>query len=245
LLALVTLIAAVVREIVLLVSYLNNNSFPQPLSPQEEQKYLQLLAQGDQEARSVLIERNLRLVAHVIKKFENTGEDQEDLISIGTVGLIKAIDSYKGNKGTRLATYAARCIENEILMHLRVVTKRRAEVLLHDPIGTDKEGNEITLLDILGTDAEEILDVVDKKIVEAKLYQIIKRLKNRERIVLALRFGLPLGRRLTQKEIAKSLGISRSYVSRIEKKVIAKIAEEFRQEHHAGDSRESAPLVKK
>ncbi|NLN07424.1 MAG: RNA polymerase sporulation sigma factor SigK [Firmicutes bacterium] len=243
--ALVTLIAAVVRGITLLVSYLNNNSFPQPLSPQEEQIYLQRLAQGDQEARSVLIERNLRLVAHVIKKFENTGEDQEDLISIGTVGLIKAIDSYKGNKGTRLATYAARCIENEILMHLRVVTKRRAEVLLHDPIGTDKEGNEITLHDILGTDAEEILDVVDKKIIEAKLYQIIKRLKNRERIVLALRFGLPLGRRQTQKEIAKSLGISRSYVSRIEKKVIAKIAEEFRQERLACDSRESTPLLKK
>jgi len=225
--ALVTLIAAVVRGITLLVSYLNNNSFPQPLSPQEEQIYLQRLAQGDQEARSVLIERNLRLVAHVIKKFENTGEDQEDLISIGTVGLIKAIDSYKGNKGTRLATYAARCIENEILMHLRVVTKRRAEVLLHDPIGTDKEGNEITLLDILGTDAEEILDVVDKKIIEAKLYQIIKRLKNRERIVLALRFGLPMGRRQTQKEIAKSLGISRSYVSRIEKRILGQIAEEF------------------
>ncbi|HHX75732.1 MAG TPA: RNA polymerase sporulation sigma factor SigK [Firmicutes bacterium] len=244
-LGLVTLIAAVVREITLLVSYLNNNSFPQPLSPQDEQKYLQRLAQGDEEARSVLIERNLRLVAHVIKKFENTGEDQEDLISIGTIGLIKAIDSYKGNKGTRLATYAARCIENEILMHLRVVTKRKAEVLLHDPIGTDKEGNEITLLDILGTDAEEILDVVDKKIIEAKLYQIIRRLKSRERIVLALRFGLPLGRRQTQKEIAKSLGISRSYVSRIEKKVIAKIAEEFRQERINCASRESTPLVKK
>lgn len=229
-LPIITIVAAVARGITLLVSYLNNNSFPQPLSPEEEKIYLQRLHEGDPEARSVLIERNLRLVAHVIKKFENTGEDQEDLISIGTVGLIKAIDSFKGNKGTRLATYAARCIENEILMHIRVITKRKAEVLLYDPIGTDKEGNEITLSDILGTDAEEVLEEVDKKLLEAKLYQVIRELKSRERTVLALRFGLPTGRRKTQKEIAKSLGISRSYVSRIEKKVIAKIAEEFKQE---------------
>jgi RNA polymerase sporulation-specific sigma factor len=231
LLGLVTLVASIVREITLLVSYLNNNSFPQPLSPEEEKYYLQKLANGDEEARSILIERNLRLVAHVIKKFENTREEQEDLISIGTVGLIKAIDSFKSNKGTRLATYAARCIENEILMHLRVLTKRKAEVLLHDSIGTDKEGNEITLIDILGSDAEEILEEVDRKILEKKLYDIISRLKTRERIVLALRFGLPMGRRKTQKEIAKNLGISRSYVSRIEKKVIAKIAEEFQREN--------------
>jgi RNA polymerase sporulation-specific sigma factor len=229
LIPIITIVATVIREITLLVSYLNNNSFPRPLSPQQEQVYLQRLAEGDPEARSVLIERNLRLVAHVIKKYENTGEDQEDLISIGTVGLIKAIDSYKPNKGTRLATYAARCIENEILMHIRVITKRKAEVLLHDPIGTDKEGNEITLLDILGTEAEEVLEQVDQKMLEAKLYEVIRKLKSRERTVLALRFGLPMGRRQTQKEIAKTLGISRSYVSRIEKKVIAKIAEEFRQ----------------
>ncbi|EEG76145.1 RNA polymerase sporulation sigma factor SigK [Dethiobacter alkaliphilus] len=229
----ITIVAAVVKEIVLLVSYLNNNSFPQPLKPQEEKKYLALMAKGDEEARSILIERNLRLVAHVIKKFENTGEDQEDLISIGTVGLIKAIDSFNNNKGTRLATYAARCIENEILMHIRVITKRKAEVLLHDPIGTDKEGNEITLLDVLGSDEELVLNEVDRKMLEAKLYEVIKKLKLRERTVLAMRFGLPMGRRKTQKEIAKSLGISRSYVSRIEKKVIAKIAEEFRQERQS------------
>ena len=229
-LPIIAIVAAVVKEIVLLVSYLNNNSFPQPLNPKEEQDYLNRMAQGDTDARGVLIERNLRLVAHVIKKFENTGEDQEDLISIGTVGLIKAIDSFNGNKGTRLATYAARCIENEILMHIRVITKRKAEVLLQDPIGTDKEGNEITLLDVLGSDAEDVLDEVDRKLLEAKLYDVIKGLKLRERTVLAMRFGLPMGRRQTQKEIAKNLGISRSYVSRIEKKVIAKIAEEFHQE---------------
>lgn len=228
---LVALVAAVVKEIVLLVSYLNNNSFPKPLSPIEEKEYLHRFSQGDLDARRVLIERNMRLTAHIIKKYENTGEDQEDLISIGTVGLIKAIDTYKGDKGTRLATYAARCIENEILMHIRAITKRKAEVLLHDPIGTDKEGNEITLLDILGTDAEEVLDVVDKKLLEAKLYDVIRKLKLRERTVLAMRFGLPMGRRQTQKEVAKNLGISRSYVSRIEKKVISKIAEEFHREH--------------
>jgi RNA polymerase sporulation-specific sigma factor len=230
LLPIIAAVAAIVKEIVLLVSYLNNNSFPQPLSPRDEKKYLTLMTQGDSNARSILIEHNLRLVAHVIKKFENTGEDQEDLISIGTVGLIKAIDSFRDDKGTRLATYAARCIENEILMHIRATTKRKAEVLLHDPIGTDKEGNEITILDVLGTDSDDVLNEVDKKILEAKLYEVIKRLKMRERTVLAMRFGLPMGRRKTQKEIARSLGISRSYVSRIEKKVIAKIAEEFIQE---------------
>lgn len=229
-LPIVAAVAAIVKEIVLLVSYLNNNSFPQPLSPKDEKKYLNLMTMGDPDARSILIEHNLRLVAHVIKKFENTGEDQEDLISIGTVGLIKAIDSFRDDKGTRLATYAARCIENEILMHIRAITKRKAEVLLHDPIGTDKEGNEITLLDVLGTDSDDVLNEVDKKILEAKLYEVIKRLKMRERTVLAMRFGLPMGRRKTQKEIARSLGISRSYVSRIEKKVIAKIAEEFIRE---------------
>jgi RNA polymerase sporulation-specific sigma factor len=225
----VAIVAAVVKDIILLVSYLNNNSFPQPLSPGEEKDCLERLASGDLDARSILIERNLRLVAHVIKKFENTGEETEDLISIGAVGLIKAIDSFKADKGTRLATYAARCIENEILMHIRAITKRKAEVLLHDPIGTDKEGNEITLLDVLGTDTEYVLDEVEKKLLEAKLYKVIGKLKTRERTVLALRFGLPMGRRQTQKEIAKTLGISRSYVSRIEKKVIHKIAEEFEQ----------------
>jgi len=218
--ALVSIVAAVVKDIILLVSYLNNNSFPHPLSPKEEKEFLQRMANGDQEARSTLIERNLRLVAHVIKKFENTGEDADDLISIGAVGLIKAIDSFKSDKGTRLATYAARCIENEILMHIRAMNKRKAEVLLQDPIA---------LLDVLGT-TEHVLDEVEKKIMEAKLYQVIRKLQTRERTVLAMRFGLPMGKRQTQKEIAKVLGISRSYVSRIEKKVIAKIAEEFREE---------------
>jgi RNA polymerase sporulation-specific sigma factor len=135
-----------VRELVAFVSYIKNNAFPQPLSEQEEESNLKLLAQGDPKARNTLIEHNLRLVAHIVKKFESTGEDAEDLISIGTIGLIKAIESYQMNKGTKLATYAARCIENEILMHLRSLKKARKDVSLHDPIGTDKEGNELPLM---------------------------------------------------------------------------------------------------
>ncbi|AEH47135.1 RNA polymerase, sigma 28 subunit, FliA/WhiG subfamily [Parageobacillus thermoglucosidasius C56-YS93] len=134
-----------IKELMFLVSYIKNNAFPQPLSAKEEEKYLQLMAKGDEQARNILIEHNLRLVAHIVKKFENTGEDVEDLISIGTIGLIKAIESYSSNKGTKLATYAARCIENEILMHLRSLKKTRKDVSLHEPIGQDKEGNEITL----------------------------------------------------------------------------------------------------
>ncbi|MBY6267680.1 RNA polymerase sporulation sigma factor SigK, partial [Parageobacillus thermoglucosidasius] len=132
-----------IKELMFLVSYIKNNAFPQPLSAKEEEKYLQLMAKGDEQARNILIEHNLRLVAHIVKKFENTGEDVEDLISIGTIGLIKAIESYSSNKGTKLATYAARCIENEILMHLRSLKKTRKDVSLHEPIGQDKEGNEI------------------------------------------------------------------------------------------------------
>ncbi len=137
-------LALLFREVTLFVAYIKNNAFPQPLNEKEEGKYLKLMATGNKEARNALIEHNLRLVAHIVKKFENTGEDTEDLISIGTIGLIKAIESYQPNKGTKLATYAARCIENEILMHLRSLKKTRKDVSLHDPIGTDKEGNELT-----------------------------------------------------------------------------------------------------
>ena len=140
------------KELVFLVSYVKNNAFPQPLSPEDEKKYLKRMAEGDPEARNLLIEHNLRLVAHIVKKFENTGEDQEDLISIGTIGLIKAIESFSEGKGTKLATYAARCIENEILMHLRALKKTKKDVSLHDPIGQDKEGNEISLIDVLKSD---------------------------------------------------------------------------------------------
>jgi RNA polymerase sporulation-specific sigma factor len=185
------------------------------------------MAQGDSDARNRLIEHNLRLVAHIVKKFDNTGEDSEDLISIGTIGLIKAIESFQSDKGTKLATYAARCVENEILMHLRSLKKTRKDVSLHDPIGTDKEGNEITLIDVLGTEADEVLDVVQFKIEKNKIYQHLHILDEREKEVIIGRFGLTDEKEKTQREIAKELGISRSYVSRIEKRALMKLYNEF------------------
>ncbi|WP_371915729.1 RNA polymerase sporulation sigma factor SigK [Paenibacillus odorifer] len=163
-----------------------------------------------------------------LKKFDNTGEDMEDLISIGTIGLIKAIESYRPNKGTKLATFAARCIENEILMHLRSLKKTRKDVSLHDPIGTDKEGNEITLIDILGSEADDVIKEVDLKIEKSKIYRNLDILDDREKEVVVGRFGLDTGgEERTQREIAKELGISRSYVSRIEKRALMKLYHEF------------------
>ncbi len=220
-------LVSLVNGLLLLVSYIANNTFPQPLSEEEEAKYLKLLKQGDEKARNVLTERNLRLVAHIVKKFDNSGEDPDDLISIGSIGLIKAINTFNPSKGTRLATYAARCIENEILMHLRFMKKVRAEVSLYDPIGVDKEGNEITLIDVLGTHAEVVSEMVENSFEKKRLKEKVLHLSRREKKVLELRFGLEDGDRKTQREIARSLGISRSYVSRIEKRAISKLAREF------------------
>jgi RNA polymerase sporulation-specific sigma factor len=165
---------------------------------------------------------------HIVKKFDNTGEDLEDLISIGTIGLIKAIESFQPNKGTKLATFAARCIENEILMHLRSLKKTRKDVSLHDPIGTDKEGNEITLQDILGTEPDEVIEKVQLKIEKSKIYRNLDILDEREQEVIRGRFGLDGGGdERTQREIARELGISRSYVSRIEKRALMKLYHEF------------------
>lgn len=223
-----TAIALFIKELTLLVSYVKNNAFPQPLTEEEEAKHLQRMAEGDPQSRNKLIEHNLRLVAHIVKKFDNTGEDLEDLISIGTIGLIKAIESFRPNKGTKLATFAARCIENEILMHLRSLKKTRKDVSLHDPIGTDKEGNEITLIDILGTEADDIVDAVQLKIEKSKIYRHLDILDDREKEVVIGRFGLEAGgEERTQREIAKELGISRSYVSRIEKRALMKLYHEF------------------
>jgi len=221
-------IAWFIKQLTLLVSYVKNNVFPQPLSEQEEMKHLQLMAEGSIESRNILIEHNLRLVAHIVKKFDNTGEDLEDLISIGTIGLIKAIESYSPDKGTKLATFAARCIENEILMHLRSLKKTKKDVSLHDPIGTDKEGNEITLIDILGSDTDEVPDQVQMKIEKSKIMAHLDILDEREQEVIRGRFGLDHGgEERTQREIAKELGISRSYVSRIEKRALMKLYHEF------------------
>jgi RNA polymerase sporulation-specific sigma factor len=201
----------------------NNNIFPLPLTEEEESIFLARLEQGDEEARNILIERNLRLVAHIVKKFDSTGEDIDDLISIGTIGLIKGIGTFKRNRNTRLATYAARCIENEILMHLRSIKKNKNDLLLYDPIGSDKEGNEITLLDILGTNAEVVAEQVENQLEEEKLKERIHQLSKRERKVIELRYGLVDGISKTQREISKMLNISRSYVSRIEKKALRKL----------------------
>lgn len=218
-------IGGLTKPFLMLSGYISStNSFPKPLSKEEEECYLKLYAEGDEKARNILIERNLRLVAHIVKKYHNTGKDLDDLISIGTIGLIKAISTFDINKGTRLATYTARCIENEILMTIRSNKKSRAEVSLQEPIGVDKEGNEISLLDILGTEVDDILDEVYLKLQIRKLYQAINKvLKDREKIIIELRYGLIDGGCKTQREIASMLGISRSYVSRIEKRAINKL----------------------
>ncbi|MGM0853223.1 MAG: RNA polymerase sporulation sigma factor SigK [Bacillota bacterium] len=218
------------KELIFLVSYVKNNAFPQPLSASDERKYLRLMAEGDEHARNMLIEHNLRLVAHIVKKFENTGEDPEDLISIGTIGLIKAIESYSEGKGTKLATYAARCIENEILMHLRALKKTKKDVSLHDPIGQDKEGNEISLIDILKSESDDVIDTIQLSMELEKVRKYICVLDEREKEVIVGRFGLDLKEEKTQREIAKELGISRSYVSRIEKRALMKMFHEFYRE---------------
>ena len=207
-------------------------SFEKPLTPEEEIYYLSLLKNEDnEEAKEVLIERNMRLVAHIAKTYNNANEEQDDLISIGTIGLIKAIETFKVDKGTRLATYASKCIENEILMNIRTNKKNKVQVSLQDPIGVDKEGNSISLIDILGTEADYVIDQVELKVQISKLYEKLdKILTEREKEIIQLRYGLtPLGYK-TQREISQKLNISRSYVSRIEKKALKKLRKELKSE---------------
>ncbi|ACL69343.1 RNA polymerase sporulation sigma factor SigK [Halothermothrix orenii] len=223
-----SLLISFFRGLLILVSYIRNGKvFPQPLSPEEEEKYIKRMRQGDEEARNILIEHNLRLVAHIVKKYNSVYTDNEDLISIGTIGLIKGINTYDETKKTKLATYAARCIENEILMHLRSVKKLSNETLLQESIGSDKDGNDITLMDVLDTREDSVINKVEKSIDEEQLYNKLGELSPREKKVLELRYGLLDGKRLTQKEVASILGISRSYVSRIEKKAIQELSDLF------------------
>ncbi|OEH84608.1 sporulation sigma factor SigK [Desulfuribacillus stibiiarsenatis] len=229
---LITALGLMFREIVLLFSYIKNNAFPKPLSEDEELATLTALQNGCGDSREKLIKHNLRLVAHIVKKFENTGEDTDDLISIGTIGLIKAINSYSLDKGTKLATYAARCIENEILMFLRSTKKMKKDVSLHDPIGHDKEGNEITLIDVLKSEDLEIGDTVALEMEKKKVVTRLDILNNREKQVIIARYGLTGDKEKTQREIAKGLGISRSYVSRIEKRALNKLYNEFYKKNH-------------
>lgn len=205
----------------------SNNSFPDPLTKEEEDLYVEKANLGDKEARSKLIEHNLRLVAHIVKKYDNKNEDTDDLISIGTIGLIKGVDSYSKKKNTRLTTYAARCIENEILMYFRNNKKRSKDISINDSVGFDKEGNEITILDILKTPAPDYALDIQKEdnISDLKIYFNV--LTDREKEIITWRYGLNNNDEITQKEIAKKLGISRSYVSRIEKRALTKILREF------------------
>ena len=203
-------------------------SFPPSLSPEEEQYYLQKYIEGDLEAKHILIERNLRLVAHVIKKYQHLEENQEDLISIGTIGLIKAITTFNPDKNNRLGTYAARCIENEILMMLRSKKKLSKEISLYEPIGTDRDGNEIQLYDIIESDDMDAHTKINLKDDIKLLYEKLETiLSPRERLVLKMRYGLYNQEEYTQREIANQLGISRSYVSRIEKSAIEKLRDFF------------------
>ena len=204
--------------------------FPEPLSAEEERICLEKLSTGDEEARNILIEKNLRLVAHVCKKYSNSNVDQDDLISIGTIGLIKGINSFKPEKGARLSTYVSRCIDNEILMHFRATKKLNNEVYLNEPIGKDKDDNVVTLQEVLENDERSVEDSVDLKMKVKLLYEKMKSiLKDRERTILELRFGLDGHKPKTQIEIAHEMGISRSYVSRIETKAIGKLAKEIKE----------------
>lgn len=201
-----------------------NNTFPLPLDEKDEELYLNKLKEGDKKAKSILIERNLRLVAHIVKKYSFPNKDVDELISIGTVGLIKAIDSFDSSKGTRLATYASRCIENEILMLFRNNKKQKSEVYLQDPIGVDKEGNEICLIDVLSSEKDSVIEKVESNLQIKSLYnKMYEVLTKRECDILIMRYGLEDGKCKKQREIAVNLNISRSYVSRIEKKALKKL----------------------
>lgn len=222
------LFGSLISSFGLLLGYMNNNAFPKALSAAEEQEVLARYSAGDAAAKDILIERNLRLVAHLCKKFESTGIDKEDLISIGTIGLIKAINSFDTSKNIRFATYGARCIENEILMYLRASKNSRSDISLNDPIGTDKEGNEMSLLETMSDQNVDILEEVEQKDDERLLNQSLKKLSPKERYIIIKRYGLNNEDEHTQREIAKELGISRSYVSRIEKKAIEKLSINFK-----------------
>lgn len=206
-------------------------TFPKPLSPEEEKHYLQKYKEGDVEARNILIERNLRLVAHVARKYQGADTDQDDLISIGIIGLIKAVSTFDCEKNNRLATYAARCIENELLMMMRVKKKQTREISIYEKIGVDQEGRELRLMDILESEPVDVLENLELRKNSRKLYESLEQvLDEREQKVIAVRYGLGGRREMTQREIARELGISRSYVSRIEKNALKKLRECFETE---------------
>ena len=207
----------------------NGEALPLPLSAEEEGEMLKLMqVEGERErAKTELIQRNLRLVVYIAKKFDNTGVDNDDLVSIGTIGLIKAINSFNPNKNIKLATYASRCIENEILMYLRRTTRLKSEVSFDEPLNTDFEGNELLLSDVLGTSADSVYGNIEANAEKEQLKEALKKLSERERKIMFLRFGLGGGEEMTQKDVADLLGISQSYISRLEKKIILRLKKEI------------------
>lgn len=218
-------------EVFFMFAYVGGSSFKKPLTAEEEAKYIKDMENGDRAARDVLIERNMRLVAHIVKKYSTVQQtDSEELISIGTIGLIKAINTFNGEKGSKLATYASRCVENEILMYLRNSKKYRNDISLQDTVGVDKEGNEITLEERLSDDSDSVEDIAEKKSEIIRLRKKLDRLTERERYIIKCRYGLTDGEEMTQREVARILGISRSYVSRIEKRALKKLRYEMDME---------------
>lgn len=218
------------KNLIIFSSYMTEkSSFPKPLSKEKEQEYLVLSAKGDKDAKEILVKHNLRLVAHIAKKYANYG-DNDELISIGSIGLIKAVESFKSDKGTSLATYASRCIKNEILMTMRTTKKHRSNVSLNEPIGVDKDGNELVIMDMLESD-QNVIEDVENSIMMEKLTAITKSvLDKREYEIIKMRYGLENTGALTQREVAKKFNISRSYVSRIEKKALEKIKKSVNKE---------------
>ncbi len=216
-----------IKDMLFFTGSYSNNVFPEPLSEEEEKEAILAMQKGDKNARNTLIERNLRLVAHIVKKFESKNISQDDLISIGTIGLIKGIDSYNDSKKTKITTYAARCVENEILMYFRSNKKREGDVSLNDSIGYDKDGNEISLIDVLKDNTKDFADTIHTKDNIEDLSVYLNMLNKREKEIIVKRYGLLNQKEKTQKEIAQELNISRSYVSRIEKRALTKMLKEF------------------
>lgn len=223
-------IMELLQKIFLLLGFVGGSTFPKPLSEKEEKKYIELFEKGDENARNVLIEHNLRLVAHIAKKYAADKESLDDLISIGTIGLIKGINTFDSKKTSKLTTYIARCIENEVLMTLRAYKKKSPEISIEECIGTDKEGNNMTFSDILAAENEDVFEKMVQKADVKRLYDAISEvLTPTEKKILVWRFGLDNEKRKTQKQISKVLGISRSYVSRIEKRAIKKLADKIKE----------------
>lgn len=222
-------LSALCNMIYLALHVTGSSCFPQPLSKEEEQECLRRIKQGNEEAKNELIEHNLRLVAHIIKKYYASYRDQEDLISIGTIGLIKAASTFNSSKGTKFATYASRCIENEILMYLRRNSKTKLEVSIDEPLNVDWDGNELLLSDILGTDEDTIYKDLENEAERKILFRALNKLSGREKMIVRMRFGLdhPEGKEMTQKEVADLLGISQSYISRLEKKIMTRLRREM------------------